>query len=130
MKVMESGEDYLETILILSNKGGSVRSVDIAAEMKVTKASVSVAMKNLKNGGYIEMNENHEIFLTKDGLHLAEKMYERHLLFSEVLSSLGVDLETAIEDACRMEHVISSESFEVLKEYFLKYGVEPPTEKK
>ena len=90
MKVMESGEDYLETILILQNRSGTVRSIDIAAELKVSRASVSVAMKNLKKGGYVNIGDNHEITLTPKGRKLAETMYERHLLFSDVLSYLGV----------------------------------------
>ncbi len=127
MKIMESGEDYLEMILILQNRTGtSVRSVDIAAELNVSKASVSVAMKNLRNGGYIRMGENHEISLTEQGRKLAETIYERHLLFSDVLCSLGVEKETALRDACRMEHALSAESFEALKQYFLKNGVGPP----
>lgn len=128
MKVMESGEDYLETILVLKERGGAVRSIDVASEMNVSRASVSVAMKNLKNGGYIQIGDNHEIILTAEGQELAEIMYERHLLFSEVLSGLGVDHEIALKDACRMEHVISAESFEVLKSYFLKYGVDQSEE--
>ena len=126
MKVMQSGEDYLETVLILQNRGGIVRSIDIAAEMNVSKASVSVAMKNLKNGGYINMDENHEISLTTEGRKLAETMYERHTLFSNVLSHLGVNRETAIRDAFRMEHVISAESFEALKRYFFINGIDIP----
>ena len=120
MQVMESGEDYLEAILILQKRNGVVRSVEIAAELKVTKASVSVAMKNLKKGGYIQMGANHEITLTPEGRKLAETMYERHLLFSKLLSGLGVDHETALRDACRMEHAISAKSFEALKQYLLK----------
>ncbi len=120
MKIMESGEDYLETILVLQGRG-AVRSVDIAAAMKVSKASVSVAMKNLKNGGYIRMGERHEISLTPAGRKLAETVYERHLLFSEVLMRLGVKREVALRDACRMEHVISAESFEALKQYFVTH---------
>ncbi len=126
MKIMESGEDYLETILILKNKGKAVRSIDVAAEMKVSKASVSVAMKNLKKGGYVRMNENHEIFLTPEGRNLAETMYERHLLFSDVLMRLGVDREVAVRDACHMEHALSAESFQALKGYFLKNIAELP----
>lgn len=125
MKVMESGENYLETILILQKRQGSVRSIDIAVEMEVSRASVSVAMKNLRNGGYIQMGNNYEIFLTHSGRILAETMYERHLLFSRVLSCLGVDRETALRDACRMEHAISDVSFEALKQYFLEHGVSP-----
>ncbi len=128
MKVKESGEDYLEAILVLQKRGGRVRSVDVAAEMQLSKASVSVAMKNLRNGGYILMSENHEIVLTETGRELAEMIYERHVLFSRVLSSLGVDLETARKDACRMEHVLSAESFEALKMYFRKNGVGLPAD--
>ncbi|MBC8531038.1 metal-dependent transcriptional regulator [Gehongia tenuis] len=124
MKVMESGEDYLEMILMLQGRQGTVRSIDIASEMRVSRASVSVAMKNLRKGGYIDMGENHEIFLTPEGRKLAETMYERHLLFSNVLSGLGVERETALHDACRMEHIISAESFEALKKYFEKNGIE------
>ena len=128
MKVKESGEDYLEAILVLQKRGGRVRSVDVAAEMQLSKASVSVAMKNLRNGGYILMSENHEIVLTETGRELAEMIYERHVLFSRVLSSLGVDLEIARKDACRMEHVLSAESFEALKMYFRKNGVGLPAD--
>lgn len=123
MKVMESGEDYLETILVLQNRDGRVRSMNVADEMGLSRASVSVAMKNLRNGGYISMNEAHEITLTEKGRTLAETIYERHVLFSEVLSHLGVKQTTALQDACRMEHAISAESFEALKQYFLKTGI-------
>ncbi len=119
----ESGEDYLETILILQNRNGSVRSIDIAAELQVSKASVSVAMKNLRKGGYICMGENHEIQLTPQGRERAESVYEKHLLFSDVLTSLGVEADTAVRDACQMEHAVSDESFGALKKYFLTYGV-------
>ncbi len=123
MKVMESGEDYLETILILQMKGNPVRSVDVAEAMNVSRASVSVAMKNLKQGGYIRMSDGYQISLTTKGKALAEIMYERHLLFSNVLSSLGVDRETAMHDACRMEHVLSAKSFRALKTYFVENGI-------
>ena len=126
MKVMESGEDYLETILILQNRSGTVRSIDIAAELKVSRASVSVAMKNLKKGGYVNIGDNHEITLTPKGRKLAETMYERHLLFSDVLSYLGVERQVALKDACRMEHAISAESFQVLKSYFLRKWLDTP----
>lgn len=124
MSVHESGEDYLEMILILQNKKGTVHSVDIAAELNVSKASVSVAMKNLQRDGYICKGDDHEITLTEPGQKLAETMYERHLLFSDVLSRLGVDRDIALHDACRMEHVLSAESFDALKSYFLKNGVD------
>ncbi|MCH1983140.1 metal-dependent transcriptional regulator [Ruminococcus sp. OA3] len=123
MQVYESGEDYLEMILILQNEGREVRSVDIAEAMNVSKASVSVAMKNLREGGYVTMGEHRVIFLTSVGRRLAETMYERHLLFSDVLSALGVDQDTALNDACRIEHAISAESFRALKAYFQEKGV-------
>lgn len=122
MKVKESAEDYLETVLILKNRKGTVRSVDIAAEMGVSKASVCVAMRNLREGGYIVMDEDYAITLTPEGRQIAETMYERHLLFSELLSQLGVDRKTAVQDACRMEHVISAESFAALKGYLTRNG--------
>lgn len=118
-KVKESGEDYLETILILRNRKGTVYSIDIAAEMQVSKASVSVAMKNLRESGYIQMGENREIYLTARGQEVAGDMYERHLLFADVLTRLGVDRQTALRDACHMEHAVSAESFAALKKHFL-----------
>ena len=128
--IHESGEDYLETILILEKRHGYARSVEIAAEMQVSKASVSVAMKNLKNGGYILMNGNYEITLTPRGREVAETIYERHVLFSEVLIKLGVHRDVALRDACRMEHIISRESFTALKQYFTENppGEESPSE--
>lgn len=124
----ESGEDYLETILILQNRNGLVRSIDIAAELNISKASVSVAMKKLQGGGYIRMDENHAIRLTPKGREHAESIYEKHLLFSDVLTSLGVEEDTAARDACQMEHAVSDESFGALKKYFLRYGVSTPEE--
>nr|WP_300308982.1 metal-dependent transcriptional regulator [uncultured Anaerostipes sp.] len=123
MKLLESGEDYLETILVLQKQEDKVRSIDIANALKVSKASVCVAMKNLKKGGYIHMGDDHVITLTEEGQRLAESIYERHVLFSEVLSKLGVDQETAKKDACRMEHVLSEDSFKVLKKYFSQNGI-------
>lgn len=123
MKLLESGEDYLETILVLQKQEDKVRSIDIANALKVSKASVCVAMKNLKKGGYIHMGDDHVITLTEEGQRLAESIYERHVLFSEVLSKLGVDQETAKKDACRMEHVLSEDSFKVLKKYFNQNGI-------
>ena len=98
-RILESKENYLETILILRNRQGNVRSVDIAAEMDFTKPSVSVAMKNLRNEGCIEVDKNGYITLTEKGLEIAEKVYERHLLFTDWLTSLGIPKETAEEDA-------------------------------
>ena len=123
MKLLESGEDYLEAILVLQKQEEKVRSIDIANALKVSKASVCVAMKNLKKGGSIHMGEDHVITLTEEGKRLAEFVYERHVLFSEVLANLGVDQETARKDACRMEHVLSEDSFQVLKHYFDQNGI-------
>ena len=117
MKIMESAENYLETILILQRRNGSVRSVDIGNELSFSKPSVSVAMKNLRENGYIEMAANGFITLTDKGRVIAETMYERHTMLSDWLIRLGVDAKTAVRDACRMEHVISAETFEALKKH-------------
>ncbi|MEL4106981.1 metal-dependent transcriptional regulator [Oscillospiraceae bacterium WX1] len=117
MSLHESAENYLETILILSRKNPCVRSVDIAAALDYTKPSVSVAMKNLRNADCIEMDASGLITLTERGLAIAESMYERHILLSEWLISLGVSEKNALDDACRIEHVISAESFEAIKKH-------------
>lgn len=115
MKIHESAENYLETILMIKNKKGLVRSIDIANELEFSKPSVSVAMKNLRQNGYIDVDENGYITLLESGLEIAEKMYERHTTISDWLISLGVDSKTAVDDACKMEHIISNESFEAIK---------------
>lgn len=115
MKIQESAENYLETILILKNKNGAVRSIDIANELGFSKPSVSVAMKNLRENGYIEVDSSGYITLLDSGRQIAEKIYERHTTLSKWLVSLGVDAKTAAEDACKIEHIISSESFEAIK---------------
>ncbi|MDR1299419.1 MAG: metal-dependent transcriptional regulator [Oscillospiraceae bacterium] len=115
MKIRESAENYLETILILSYKNPVVRSIDIANELEYSKPSVSVAMKNLRENGYIRMDTDMYITLTAKGQAIAEKMYERHVFISNWLMALGVDRAVAIKDACRMEHVISDETFEAMK---------------
>ena len=117
MKIQESAENYLETILLLSKKRPEVRSIDIVNELDYTKPSVSVAMKNLRENGYITMNSEGHISLTDKGRKIAETMYERHKLLSNWLMFLGVDEETAMEDACRIEHVISVKSFEAIKKH-------------
>lgn len=114
-KIQESAENYLEAILILQKRNGHVRSIDIAGELDFSKPSVSVAMKNLRENGYIEMDENGYIRLLGKGQEIAERMYERHTLLSDWLIALGVTPKTAQEDACRMEHVISAESFAAIK---------------
>ena len=115
MKIQESAENYLETIFILEKKLNKVRSIDIVNELNYSKPSVSVAMKNLKNHGYILIDNEGYITLTQKGLEIAQKMYERHTLLSNWLISIGVSSETATEDACRIEHVISEESFNAIK---------------
>lgn len=116
-KAAESLEDYLETILILSSRLPVVRSIDIANELSFSKPSVSVAMKKLKTGGYIQVSEEGYIVLTTEGKELAESVYERHTLLSNWLMDLGVNPEIAKADACKMEHDISPESFEAIKKY-------------
>ena len=108
-------EDYLETILILSTRHPVVRSIDIATELKYSKPSVSVAMKNLKGRNYITISEEGYIYLTEEGRRLAESTYERHTLLTNWLVHLGVSPETAAADACKMEHDISDESFKAIK---------------
>ncbi len=115
MKIHESAENYLETILMLKKTKGMVRSIDIANELDFSKPSVSVAMKNLRENGYIEVDSSGYISLLEKGRIIAERMYERHTLLSDWLIALGVDPKTAVEDACRIEHVISAESFEAIK---------------
>ncbi len=117
MNKNESAENYLETILILSKRLPVVRSVDIAAEMNFKKSSISVAMKNLRENGCISVSNAGFITLTKKGLEIAEMIYERHTFLSGWLVSLGADETIAAEDACRMEHVISKESFAAIKKY-------------
>lgn len=122
-RILESKENYLETILILQNRQGEVRSIDIAAEMDFSKPSVSVAMKNLRTEGCINVDENGKITLTEEGREIAERVYERHLLFTEWLMSMGISEKTAAEDACRMEHCLSEESFAAIKNYIKKHGL-------
>ena len=121
MKIQESAENYLETVLVLSKRNSEVRSIDVATELGFSKPSVSVAMKNLRENGYVVINKEGHIFLTDAGREIAEMIYERHTLLSTWLISLGVSPETAAEDACRMEHVISKESFSAIKEHVEKY---------
>lgn len=115
--VNESAENYLETILVLSKKLPVVRSVDIANELNFKKSSVSVAMKNLREKNHITVTDAGFIYLTESGLEIAEMIYERHRLLSDWLIRLGVSEEIANEDACRIEHVISSESFKAIKRH-------------
>jgi Mn-dependent DtxR family transcriptional regulator len=117
MQINESAENYLETILILSRKLPVVRSVDISNELGFKKSSVSIAMKNLREKGHITVTDAGFIYLTDSGREIAETIYERHELISAFLSNLGVPASIAAEDACRIEHVISAESFAALKKH-------------
>ena len=116
MKIHASGEDYLEAVLILQKKQGMVRSVDLARHMGFSKPSISHAVGVLKNGGFLTVDEDGFLHLTAIGREIAEKIYERHLFFTEQLVAAGVDLETAEQEACRMEDAISDTSFQKLKE--------------
>ena len=122
MALMESGEMYLETIYVLSKKLNQVRSIDVADEMNYSKPSVSRAMSILRNGGYIEMDRGGAITLTQLGKELAEKIYDRHNTLSKALALIGVSEKTAVEDACRVEHYISEETFQAIKEHLEKMG--------
>lgn len=113
----ESGEDYLETILILKKRNGNVHAVDIAREMNLSKPSVSRAMGILKNKNFIVVNDDGNIILTEEGSKLAKKIYERHQILTEALVMLGVDEDTAAEDACRIEHDISDKTFKQIKKH-------------
>ena len=119
-KLHASGEDYLETILVLQKKLGMVRSVDVARHMEVSKPSVCHAVAILRDGGFLTMDEDHFLHLTDVGREVAEKIYERHCFFTKHFISIGVDPETAEADACRIEHDISAETYERLKESITK----------
>ena len=120
MHIQESGEMYLETIHVLYKKNGHVRSVDVSEHMGYSKPSVSRAVGLLKNGGYIEVDQDGYITLTATGLALAEKIYERHTVLTNFLVSLGVDPQVAAEDACKLEHAISDESLSAIKAFIQK----------
>ena len=122
MKLHESGENYLETILILKNKNGYVRSIDIAKTMSFSKPSISRAMSILKKAGHITINGHGNIELTESGLQVAERIYTRHRLLTKWLTEIGVSVKTAEEDACRMEHVISQETFDKIGAHIKNSG--------
>ena len=117
MKIQQSAEDYLETMLILQNKYGYIRSIDIAKHLGVTKPSVSYAVKRLKESGYINMKSNGPITLTPPGMEIAKRTYERHLALVDFLKLLGVEEELAEEDACQIEHVISNDTYLAICRY-------------
>ena len=121
MVIQESGEMYLETIRVLQEKTGHVRSTDIADYMGYSKPSVSRAVGILKNGGFIQVEKGGGIILTDSGRAVADKIYERHTLLTQLLMALGVSKETAVEDACKMEHAISDESFQAIKNHLTSH---------
>lgn len=117
MALQESGEMYLETIYVLTKKSGEVRSIDVCERMGYSKPSVSRAVGLLRNGGYITVSKEGYISLTDEGKTVAEKIFNRHTVITKMLKALGVDDQTAAEDACRIEHVISDTTFEALRKY-------------
>ena len=118
MKILESAENYLESILILKNEKGVVRAIDIVTYLGFSKPSVSIALKQLETNGFITRNEDNHNFLTDTGLEIAEMIYERHELLRKLFIKIGVPEDTAREDACKVEHHISQETFECLKSHF------------
>ena len=120
MHIQESGEMYLETIFVLSRQSGHVRAIDVGEHMGYSKPSVSRAMGLLRQGGYVEISKDGAITLTAVGCEIAQKIYERHTILTQFLVSLGVNEEVASEDACKMEHAISDESFEAIKNHVIE----------
>lgn len=123
MKIKESAENYLETILVLKKKNGLVRSIDVATHLGFSKPSVSVAMKAFREEGYITVEASGAIELTEKGLYIAEEMFERHNTIARALMAIGVDEETAFDDSCKIEHHISKQSFEKIKEYLINKNI-------
>ncbi len=123
MKIKESGENYLEAILVIKKEQGMVRSIDVAHHLNVTKPSVSIAMKTLREEGYILVDDTGCLSLTKKGTAIAEQIYERHQVIAQALMALGVPKEIAYRDSCKIEHDLSPESFEKIKEHMEKYKV-------
>lgn len=121
MVIHESAEDYLETILILRTRNGAVRSIDIANEMNFSKPSISIAMKKLRENGYIHMDQSGYITLLPEGEEIAQRIYARHRLLTKVLKALGVDDETATEEACRIEHDINDDTYQKIKKFYHDY---------
>ncbi|MBO5504533.1 MAG: metal-dependent transcriptional regulator [Lachnospiraceae bacterium] len=120
MVLHESAEDYLEKILMLTQRNGQVRSIDIATEMGYSKPSISIAMKKLRESGYIEMSEVGLITLTESGSEVAHRIYQRHQLLTNILVAIGIDEEEAMEEACKIEHDISEETYRKLNAYYEK----------
>ncbi|MBQ4472793.1 MAG: metal-dependent transcriptional regulator [Lachnospiraceae bacterium] len=123
MVIHESAEDYLEAVLMLSEKNVAVRSIDVAAQLGFSKPSVSIAMKKLRENGYVVMDASGFIKLTESGRAIAESTYEKHKVISKVLIAMGVPADIALQDACRMEHTLSPQSFEAIKKYVTEQGL-------
>ena len=121
MIIKESAENYLEAILMLKNKNGYVRSIDVAHHLNFTKPSVSVTMKSFREEGYVTVDTDGNITLTDKGMEIAQKIYERHQVIAKALIALGVDEETAYDDSCKIEHDLSDITFQKIKEYFLSH---------
>ena len=120
MEIHEAAEMYLETILVLKNRLGLVKSVDVAREMDYSKPTISIAMKKFKDNGYITIDNEGFIAMTEKGREIAERIYERHQVLSHLLEEMGVSKENAVADACKMEHDLSEETFECLKKQYMK----------
>ena len=129
MILQESGENYLETILMLQQQNGSVRSIDIATHMNFTKASVSIAMKKLRENGYIAVDGEGNLTLLEPGLEIAQRIYSRHQLLTHFFVQLGVDEQTAAEDACKAEHILSEQTLEKIRESALRNDAAHPQAK-
>ncbi|MCR5619506.1 MAG: metal-dependent transcriptional regulator [Lachnospiraceae bacterium] len=121
MELHESAEDYLETILVLFERNGQVRSIDIVNEMNFSKPSISIAMKKLRENGYIRMDVNGLITLTDEGREIAERIYSRHKLLTKVLEAIGIDEKKAEEEACKIEHDIDDETYEKIRAFYKDY---------
>ena len=123
MALFESGENYLEAILMLSESQESVHAIDIVSKLGLSKPSVSIALKKLKDDNYINIDSNNHIHLTNKGLEIANKIYERHVILTSILVKLGVNKDIAEEDACKLEHDLSDESWNAIKEHSKKLGI-------
>ena len=123
MQIIESAENYLEAILMIKKEKGNVRSIDVANHLNFTKPSVSVAMKSFREEGYVTMDNDGSINLTQKGMEIAERVYERHEVIAKALMALGIDEEVAYEDSCKIEHDISQQTFDKIKEHLKKHNI-------
>ena len=120
MIILESGEDYLESILKLSEEKDAVHAIDVVNDLGLSKPSVSIMLKKLKSNGYVDIDDNNHLHLTKSGREIAERIYERHKILTDILIKLGIDPKTAEDDACKIEHDLSAETFEVIKKIYFE----------